>query len=192
MLAGDGREGQDLRLRPCPARPRAGSRRAVRLRCDHVNGTDFRGVLMRPLLRGRFGILPRAVVARAWCLLVAVTVLFGAVHAGARYFYCEAMGLSTTDPCAQVARERRGSPLVSFERKPFDCCEVIRMPSIPEGARSVEPTVPAAAVVAIVAPPVGVMQPRLRGFHIAPEGERWRGPPRPASERCAQLMVFLT
>ena len=147
---------------------------------------------MLPLVRPRLRFLPRAAIARAWCLLVAVAVLFGLVHAGARYFYCEGLGLSTTDPCVQVTGDRAPCPLASFERAPFDCCQVITMPSMPEGARSVEPPVPAAGVVAMVPPAVGVVEPPSGSLRVAWEGERWRGPPRSANERRAQLMVFLT
>jgi hypothetical protein len=148
---------------------------------------------MRPFARLRLRILPRAAIARAACLLVAVAVLFGVVHAGARYFYCEGLGLSTTDPCAQVAADRAPCPLASFERAPFDCCQVITMPSMPEGARSIAPTVPAAGVVAILpAAPAVVESPGRPSVRGAREGERWRAPPKSARERRAQLKIFLT
>jgi hypothetical protein len=132
-------------------------------------------------------------MAKACCLLVAVAVLFGVAHAGARYFYCEGLGLSTTDPCAQVAGHRAACPLASLERPPFECCRVITMPSIPDGARSVEPTVPAAGLVAIVPPAPAVVESRGGlGVRVAREGERWRAPPKAARERRAQLNVFLT
>jgi hypothetical protein len=137
--------------------------------------------------------MPRAAVARAWCLLVAIAVLFGVVHAGARYFYCEGLGLSTTDPCAQVAEQRAPCPLASFESAPFDCCQVITMPSMPEGARSVEPTVPAAGVVAVLPAASAVVESRDRlSVRVAREGDRWRAPPKSAGERRAQLKIFLT
>jgi hypothetical protein len=124
---------------------------------------------------------------------MAIAVLFGMVQAGGRYFYCESLGLSAFDPCAHAARHEPQCPLASFERKPFDCCEVITMPSMPEGARAVEPSVPSASVVAILPPVLAAMDstPAL-GASVAWEGERWRGPPRASRERRARLMVFLT
>ena len=138
-------------------------------------------------------ILARRTVARAWCLVVALAVLFGVIHARAHYFYCEGLGLSETDPCIHPVEHRPQCPLASFDRAPFDCCQVVSMPSMPEGSRSFEPTVPAPGVVAIV--------PALQrtadatwseSVRVAWEDERWRGPPRCAGERRAQLMVFLT
>jgi hypothetical protein len=149
-------------------------------------------IRMRCRLPRRLRILPRAAALRAWGLLVAVAVLFGALHAGARYYYCEGVGLSITDPCARVAGERAPCPLESFERAPFDCCQVIAMPSMPQGARAVEPRVPAARVVALLPPPTDAVESPARALRVAWKGERWRGPPRPADERRARLMVFLT
>jgi hypothetical protein len=139
--------------------------------------------------------LPRAAIARVWCAFVAITVLFGIAQAGARYFYCESLGLSATDPCASRShetREHERCPLAAVDRAPFDCCRVITMPSVPVGARAIEPGVPSACVVAIlpaVLDTLGSAPPRAP---IAREGERWRGPPRASRERRAQLMVFLT
>jgi hypothetical protein len=148
---------------------------------------------MRPFARPRLRTLPRAAIARACCLLVAAAVLFGVVHAGARYFYCEGLGLSTTDPCAQVAEQRAPCPLASFERAPFDCCQVLTMPSMPDGARSVAPTVPSAGVIAILPPAPAVAESQGgRSIRAAREGERWRAPPKSARERRAQLNIFLT
>jgi hypothetical protein len=147
---------------------------------------------MRPPSRHR-RLLPRAVIARAWCALVAIAVLFGVVQARARYFYCESLGLSATDPCAHESHEERPCPLASFDRAPFDCCEVITMPSMPEGARAALPSVPSASVVAILPPVLATIEAASgRGASVAWEGERWRGPPRASRERRAQLMVFLT
>ncbi|HEX3772586.1 MAG TPA: hypothetical protein VHV30_17025 [Polyangiaceae bacterium] len=140
--------------------------------------------------------LPRAWIARAWCAFVAISVLFGVAQAGARYFYCESLGLSATDPCAASAPSETRQPpcpLASFGRAPFDCCQVITMRSMPEGARAIEPSVPSAGVVAVLPPVVGPIEPASgRGPSVARAGERWRGPPRASRERRAQLMVFLT
>jgi hypothetical protein len=67
------------------------------------------------------------------------------------------------------------------------------MPSMPEGARCVAPSVPSACVVAILPAILGESASSPSGgTHVAWEGERWRGPPRASRERRAQLMVFLT
>jgi hypothetical protein len=149
---------------------------------------------MHPFARPRHRMLPRAVVARAWCALVAVAVLFGILQARTRYFYCESLGLSVADPCAHEASRQSPCPLASFDRAPFDCCEVVTMPSMPEGARAAPPSVSSAGVIAIL-PAVGSSVDSSWGgaaHAIAWEGERWRGPPRASRERRAQLMVFLT
>lgn len=126
-------------------------------------------------------------------MLVAVAVVFGIVQTRARYFYCESLGLSAVDPCAKAALHRAPCPLSSLERAPFDCCEVLTMPSMPEGACAVGPTVPAAGVLAVLPPTEGIGKSALRRtVRGAWDGERWRGPPKFASERRAQLMVFLT
>ncbi len=88
--------------------------------------------------------LPRAALARASCLLVAIAVLLGIAQAGARYFYCEELGLSASDPCAQGATRLSPCPLASFGQDSFDCCQVLTMRSMPEGARSIVPVVPSA------------------------------------------------
>jgi hypothetical protein len=148
---------------------------------------------MRPFARRCRRVLPRAAVARASCLLVAIAVLFGVAQAGARYFYCEGLGLTATDPCVQRATQPSPCPLASFEREPFDCCQVLTMPSMPEGARSAVPVVPSAAVLATLpAVPVADASSWNESVFVAREGERGRAPPSSSSERRAQLMVFLT
>lgn len=148
---------------------------------------------MHPFARRRSRILPRAVIARASCLLVAIAVLFGIAQAGARYFYCEGLGLSATDPCAQGATHHSPCPLASFGRDPFDCCQVLTMRSMPEGARSIVPVVPSAGLLAILSPVHRADASLWNGrIVVAREGERGRAPPSSSSERRAQLMVFLT
>jgi hypothetical protein len=148
---------------------------------------------MRPFARLRRRVLPPAVATRASCLLVAIAVLFGIAQAGTRYFCCEALGLSATDPCAQGATRHSPCPLASFDRDSVDCCQVLTMRSMPEGARSIVPVVPAAGLLAILSP-IFPADPSLWNGRIvvAREGERGRAPPSSCSERRAQLMVFLT
>jgi hypothetical protein len=139
-------------------------------------------------------ILPRMALAKAGCLVVAIAVLFGIAQAGARYFYCEAIGLSATDPCAQEATHPSLCPLGSFDRQPIDCCRVITMPSMPEGARSVVPVVPSAGVIAILPPfqRTDTSSWTASVLLLARGSERGRAPPTSSGERRAQLMVFLT
>ncbi|HEY4013038.1 MAG TPA: hypothetical protein VGM06_06855 [Polyangiaceae bacterium] len=151
---------------------------------------------MRSLLRQRLGHRPRrwlAGLAKLGCALVALAVLFGAGHVRTRYFYCEARGLSATDPCASREAHDPPCPLGSVHRAPFDCCRMLTMPTVPEGARSVAPTVPAAGIVAVLPPAdaATAMSPTANTRFVWGDG-RWRGPPRPAGERRARLMVFLT
>jgi hypothetical protein len=125
-------------------------------------------------------------------LIVAVTLFFGPLQSGARYFYCESLGLLASDPCATAERKASDCPLQSLERVPVDCCERITLPTTPEGARADEHTIPPTYLVAIVA----ATEYRGEGSRIDPgrrfEGERLRRPPRPPEQRRAQLMVFLT
>ena len=162
------------------------------LRHGQADGTDFVALPMPPLARAD-RMLPRGAIARAWCTLVAISVLFGIMQAGTRYFYCEALGLSTVDPCTGEARHEPPCPLASLDRTRFDSCKVITMPAMPEGARPSEPSVAPASVVALVPPALDgdALPPKSRA-HGARDRERWRGPPRASRERRAQLMVFLT
>jgi hypothetical protein len=146
---------------------------------------------MRLLHRRRIRIASR-VAARIGCYLLAFAVLCALVHAGARYFYCEAIGLSPTDPCAQGAAHPARCHDTSVGRLADDCCRTITMPSMPEGARAVAPMVPSAGVVAILPATRAEADACSLSVHVAREGERWRVPPRSSLERRAQLMVFLT
>jgi hypothetical protein len=132
-----------------------------------------------------------AAVAR---LLLAFVVVAGIVHSGARYFYCEAVGLAATDPCVQSSRagaERCREGALRELRD--DCCEVVTLPSIPNGARTEGPIVPPAAVGAVVA--VDRHLGAFDGGIITSQAlalARWRTPPRSVQRVHAQLMVFLT
>lgn len=148
---------------------------------------------MHPFAWRHSRILPRAALARASCLLVAIAVLLGIAQAGTRYFYCEGLGLSATDPCAQGATRHSPCPLASFDRASFDCCQVLTMRSMPEGARSIVPAVPSAGLLAILSPLHRADASSWNGtIVVAREGERGRAPPWSSTERRAQLMVFLT
>jgi hypothetical protein len=137
--------------------------------------------------------LPRALVLAAARLLLALAVICGAVQSGARYFYCEAQGLSSSDPCASSARGGGGCPFKSVERQSVDCCSILTLPSRPDGARAQERTVAPAGMVALL-PASEYMGPRsplrVEGFARAPL--RIERPPRPGGELRTQVMVFLT
>jgi hypothetical protein len=135
----------------------------------------------------------RAVASGVMFLLLAVAMVCGTVQTGARYFYCEGLGLASSDPCAQRSDRDERCPFKSFERQTVDCCSVITLPSMPEGARADEATVAPAGVVAVL-PAVedSAARPRSENPRTSQANERWRKPPRSSSERRAQLMVFLT
>lgn len=148
---------------------------------------------MCPLARRRRRIPLQAALAKASCLLIAIAMLLGIVHAGARYFYCEGLGLSATDPCLQTATRQSPCPSGAIDRQAFDCCRVITMPSMPEGARSVVPVVPPARFVAVLRPVPRAEASLGNGRALfGGEGERGRAPPASSGERRARLMVFLT
>jgi hypothetical protein len=135
----------------------------------------------------------RALVFGAARLVLALAVVFGTVQAGARYFYCEGVGLSASDPCAGRAQGDGRCPFNSVDRQSIDCCTVIAMPAMPDGARAHEHAVHPAGVAAVM--PAGQYthgQLGLGQTSFARREERWRKPPRPAGELRAQLMVFLT
>jgi hypothetical protein len=135
---------------------------------------------------------PRAVVRAVLRLLVAVAVLVAPLQAGARYFYCEALGMLAFDPCACDEHEAAQCPAPSVERTRVDCCTRIVMPSVPEGVRAAGESVPPPEVVAVVpAVPPGV-DALLRSAVLRPDAQERRRPPRPPGRRRAQLMVFLT
>lgn len=114
-------------------------------------------------------------------------------QAGARYFYCEAVGLSASDPCAGSAGERSACPLRSLQRSTVDCCTIITLASMPVG----DPVAPCAvhpAGVSAMVPAGEYAEVRPAAGHegIARRMGRWHKPPRPSGELRAQLMVFLT
>jgi hypothetical protein len=126
-------------------------------------------------------------------LLLAFVVVAGIVHSGARYFYCEAVGLAATDPCVQGSRaDVERCPEGSLRDLRDDCCDIITLPSIPNGARSEGPIVPPAAVGAVLSVDrhVGAFDDGIRSQALVLA--RWRTPPRSAQRVHAQLMVFLT
>jgi hypothetical protein len=136
--------------------------------------------------------LPRMVAAVAR-LVLAFAVLFGVLHSGGRYFYCEALGLLPSDPCAEAARDDHNkSPLGVLGERRADCCEIVTLAAMPQAAQASGPGVAPAARVAVM-PACGLAgwtdfaRPSRRGRAF----ERWRPPPRASNDVRAQLMVFL-
>jgi hypothetical protein len=136
--------------------------------------------------------LLHAVVAAAH-LVLAFAVLFGIVHSGGRYFYCEALGLLPTDPCAAASGDAHSKgPLDTVGEHPVDCCEIVTLAAMPQGAIAAGPSVARAALVATIP----ALRPEGRIDSAAPSRldrafERWRPPPRASSDVRARLMVFL-
>jgi len=137
--------------------------------------------------------LPRALVVGAVHLLLALAVVCGPVQAGARYFYCEALGLSASDPCAASGHSASPCPFQSIEPLSVDCCSVITLPSMPRGASVDESRVPPARFVAIL--PAREFSRPMAGAVVAGfvRGvQRCERPPRPGGDLRTQLMVYLT
>lgn len=137
--------------------------------------------------------LPRALVARVVHVFLALAIVCGTFQAGARYFYCEAVGLSASDPCVARAHAGNVCPLPAMDRQSIDCCSVITLPSMPRGASVDEHKVLPAGLIAIL-PACEYARPLARtttdGFPRAVQ--RWERPPRPGGDLRMQLMVFLT
>jgi hypothetical protein len=137
-------------------------------------------------------------IAMALCsLLLAFAIVSGLARAHGRYFYCEAMGLLATDPCAAAAASSDGDEDVGrnaeARRSDADCCEHVVIPPAPESTTVGTRAVPPPALVAILAP-MSSRGERPAPAPGRPNGslQRWRVPPRYAGELRAQLMVFLT
>jgi hypothetical protein len=126
-------------------------------------------------------------------VVLAFAVLFGIVQSGGRYFYCEALGLLPTDPCAGSACDADSkSPSRTLSEPRLDCCEIVTLAAMPQAAQGADPTVVPAARVAVIpalelSAPVDSAAPARAGRAL----KRWRPPPRASSEVRARLMVFL-
>jgi hypothetical protein len=133
-------------------------------------------------------------VLGALCVLFAWVFASGIAHAGARYFYCNAMSELLAAPCCPTASsEARASaateaPTVTAP----ECCHAEALPALPQATSSAAPAVHAAPLLATSPSPKQdtlqrLLPPRLRAVVIASSA-----PPLLASERRARLMVFLT
>jgi hypothetical protein len=139
----------------------------------------------------RRGPLPRAVAAVAHWVL-ALAVIFGVVHSGGRYFYCEAHGLLPSDPCAEAARGDRGTcPSGTLSEHHADCCEIVTLAAMPQAAQAAGPGVAPAARVALL--PALWFADRI-DLAARARTDRffamWRPPPKASADVCARLMVF--
>jgi hypothetical protein len=133
--------------------------------------------------------LPRALTAAAHWVL-AFAVLFGVLHSGSRYFYCEALGLLPSDPCAAASSDAHSkTPLQTLSERTADCCEIVTLGAMPPAAQAAGPGVAPAARVAIV--PAQWLADRIDAEAPSRAFQRWRPPPRASGEVRAELMVFL-
>ena len=129
-----------------------------------------------------------------WRLALAAVLLCGIAHSGGHYFYCEALGLSLSDPCAQAPDSGRTEcPTRAFRVHRYDCCALVVLPAMPESQRAERPTVRPAPILAIMGARPWVE--RTSGDERISCGQAfraWRGPPRAPGEMRARLMVYLT
>jgi hypothetical protein len=125
-------------------------------------------------------------------MLLAVAVLTGVSNAGARFFYCEALGLSMTDPCAQASKSEP-CPTDALTDYDTDCCGVIVLPAMPPAVRTASLDVPRASEVGVRAASWDVDRSALLQQPARdPVRPRWHPPPRSPNEVRSRLMVFLT
>ena len=141
------------------------------------------------------GVLRRLAVALT-ALLLSLAVLSGTTRARSRYFYCEAMGLMESDPCAAPADSDETedvAPSTEAREGHTDCCEIITLSPMPAGTTTAALDVPPPGLTALL--PAAILRaglftiPRTQANRSS---ERWRVPPRYAGELRTQLMVFLT
>ena len=139
--------------------------------------------------------LARQVGAALAGILLSLWIVSGFAQANGRYFYCEAMGLMATDPCAAAASrgERGDGPLTEARPGNADCCAIVTLPSLPHGTTTASSAVPPPAMVALV-PAAPLLDRLFDGARAHPDRarEQWRPVQRSAAQARAQLMVFLT
>jgi hypothetical protein len=138
----------------------------------------------------------RRLVAQSLAALVGVVVAFAIVadmgQVGARYFYCESFGLLRHDPCRafEIADGTPASPKDEACPEHEDCCQVLSVPSLPNGTTNAACHVPPPLLVAVLRA-AQLLGPQGTTSHRAAIAlERWRPPPHTAGQRCAELMVF--
>src|SRR5260370_33092829 len=95
----------------------------------------------------------RAPVVALAGLLLALALISSLSLAGTRFYYCEAMGLTRSDPCEGVRESQSARDATGGVRETHaDCCEIVTLPSAPAGARAADRGVPASPLAAILAP----------------------------------------
>jgi hypothetical protein len=133
------------------------------------------------------------VLARVAHLVLAFAVVFGMVQSGGRYFYCEAVGLSPFDPCAEASGAAQGKCSRDTLGEPArDCCEVVTLAVTPRAARAAGPSIMPTPCVAVL-PAIGLAgrTDGLARWGMDRAPGRWRTPPGASSDTRARLMVFL-
>jgi hypothetical protein len=149
------------------------------------------------LRRRRTRVLPHGLARQCLAALIGLALSIALVASLARpagrYFYCEAMGLLPLDPCraAPAATDGPSSPEDSLDQTRHDCCEVITLRALPDGATKAPTNVPSATVVAVL-PAVAATDTGDERVHDV--RSTWRAPPRPSGKlrAHAQNQVFLT
>ncbi len=141
------------------------------------------------------GTLRRIAIALT-TLLLSFALLSSATRAKTRYFYCEAMGLMETDPCAAAAQAdgaEHAAPTPEARPTHTDCCEIVTVSRLPAGTRIAAQDVPPPAPTALL-PAGSLLATRLADPCAQPDRSslRWRVPSRYPGELRTQLMVFLT
>ena len=127
-------------------------------------------------------------------ILLSFALLTGLARANARYFYCDAMGLLQSDPCAAAAqRDRETEGAAALRSTHLDCCEVGTFPPLPRGATAAASHVSPPALVGVL-PAVAPLRGLPSSSRERPHRSfgRWRAPPHSAGELRARLGVFLT
>ena len=136
--------------------------------------------------------LPRCIALALFSILLSVTVLTGALRAGGRYFYCDAMGITLTDPCTAPTRDEVGTAPDELREGHADCCKTGTLASMPSGATSEKRSVSPAPLLAVIALQVVEALRVVAAASPRASRDRWRAPPRPPGELRALRMVFLT
>ena len=130
----------------------------------------------------------------ALCLLFACVFASGIAHAGARYFYCDAMSELLAAPCCPSASsETRGSGATEYPTVTApECCHAEALPVLPQATSGAAPAVHAAPLIALVPSPKRDAMERLLPPCVRGRFTASLAPPLLASEKRARLMVFLT
>jgi hypothetical protein len=127
-------------------------------------------------------------------LVLSFALVASLARPGGRYFYCEAMGLLPLDPCraAPAASDGPSTPEDRLDETRHDCCEVVTLRALPDGATKAPTNVPAATVVAVVPAVAETDTADERLVHQV--RLPWRVPPRPPGKQRthANNQVFLT